>query len=85
MDIDFPKPKISLRQAASVLIFLLKLFSLEKEMFEVSIVVALMPAAASSVLIAKRYGGCPDFTGQAIIVTTLFSLITIPLWLWILL
>ncbi len=69
----------------AVLIFLLKLFPLEKDMFEVSIVVALMPAAASSVLIAKRYGGCPDFTGQAIIVTTLLSLITIPLWLWILL
>ena len=54
-------------------------------MYEVCIVVALMPAASSSVLIAKRYGGCPDFTGQAILVTTLLSLLTIPLWLWILL
>ncbi len=69
----------------AVLIFLLKLFPLEKEMYEVCIVVALMPAASSSVLIAKRYGGCPVKSGQAILVTTLLSLLTIPLWLWILL
>lgn len=69
----------------AALIFLLKLFPLQKEIYEVSIVVALMPAAASSVLIAKRYGGCPDFTGQTIVVTTLLSLVTIPFWLWLLL
>lgn len=67
-----------------ILIFLLKQFPLEKDVLEVCIVVALMPAAASSVLIAKRYGGCPDLTGQSIIVTTLLSLVTIPAWLWFL-
>ena len=38
-----------------------------------------MPAASSAVVIAESYGGDPDFAGRAIILTTLFSLGTIPL------
>ena len=61
------------------LLLLLRLLPLPEEAYQVAAVVALMPAASSSVLIAKRYGGDPDFAGRAIILTTLFSLGTIPL------
>ena len=60
------------------LLLLLRLLPLPEEAYQVAAVVALMPAASSSVLIAKRYGGDPDFAGRAIILTTLFSLGTIP-------
>ena len=57
----------------------LKLLPLPADVLLVTLVVALMPAASSSVLVARRYGGCEDFAGQAIIITTLISLLTIPL------
>jgi len=60
-------------------LLLLRLLPLPEVMYQVTAVVALMPAASSSVLVAKRYGGDPDFAGRAIILTTLFSLGTIPL------
>lgn len=60
-------------------LLLLRLLPLPGAMYQVTAVVALMPAASSSVLVAKRYGGDPDFAGRAIILTTLFSLGTIPL------
>lgn len=62
-----------------VLILVLLALPLPREAFEVAMVVALMPAASSSVLVARRYGGSEEMAGQAIIVTTLLSLITIPL------
>ncbi len=63
----------------AALLLLLRLLPLPEEVYQVTAVVALMPAASSSVLVAKRYGGDPDFAGRAIILTTLFSLGTIPL------
>ncbi len=60
-------------------LLLLRLLPLPTVMYQVTAVVALMPAASSSVLVAKRYGGDPDFAGRAIILTTIFSLATIPL------
>jgi predicted permease len=38
-----------------------------------------MPAASSSVVIAKEYGGSEDFAGATIVLTTLLSLASIPL------
>ena len=67
----------------AMLIFLLKLLPLERDVLEVCITVALMPAASASVLIAERYGGSTELTGQAIIITTSLSIITIPLGLWL--
>lgn len=69
--------RLVLIPAAALL--LLRLLPLPEAMYQVTAVVALMPAASSSVLVAKRYGGDPDFAGRAIILTTLFSLGTIPL------
>ncbi len=62
-----------------LLLLLLRLLPLEPDAFQTAAVVALMPAASSSVLIARKYGGDHEFAGQAIIVTTVLSLVTIPL------
>lgn len=59
--------------------FVLNFFPIPEDMIEVLMVVVLMPAASSSVVIAKEYGGAEDFAGAAIVLTTLFSLGTIPL------
>ena len=60
-------------------LLLLRLIPLSREAYQVMAVVAVMPAASSSVLIAKRYGGDPDFAGRAIVITTVASLVTMPL------
>lgn len=62
-----------------ILVLFLRLLPLSTEVFQTLAVVALMPAAASSVLVAGRYGGDAEFAGQSIVVTTLCSLVTMPL------
>ena len=62
-----------------VLLLLLKLLPLPPDVYQTVAGVALMPAASSSVLVARQYGGDYEFAGQAIIVTTILSLATIPL------
>lgn len=57
----------------------LRFFPIPQDMIEVLMVVVLMPAASSSVVFAKEYGGAEDFAGAAIVATTLLSLATIPL------
>ncbi len=61
--------------------FILKNFSISQDMVEVLMIVALMPAASSSVVFAREYGGAEDFAGAAIVITTLLSLGSIPLML----
>ena len=62
-----------------MIIFILKLLPLPEAAYRVTFVVALMPVSVSSAMIARRFGGDPNFAGQSIIVTTLASIITIPL------
>ena len=68
-----------------ILIMIFKLLPLDVEVFRVLAVVALMPVSSSSVLVARRYGGDLDMASQAIIITTLLSIVTAPLMLRILL
>ena len=51
------------------------------ELKQVVIIQASMPAAMFPILISRMYGGSPVIATQIAIATTLFSLITIPLWL----
>jgi len=51
------------------------------ELKQVVLIQASMPAAMFPVLISRMYGGNPVIATQVAIATTLFSLITIPLWL----
>jgi predicted permease len=62
-----------------MLVAILKLFNLSQENFRVIFIVTLMPVSASSAVITRRFGGDPNFAGQAIIVTTLASIATIPI------
>ena len=64
-------------------VFLLHLLPLEKPLLDVAVMVALMPASCSSALIVKQYGGCQDYAGQAIVCSTVFSVATIPLFLYL--
>lgn len=45
----------------------------------IAIVVSLMPTAVSSTVITRRYGGSPTFAVQAAVLTTLLSILTVPL------
>jgi malate permease and related proteins len=61
-----------------ILVTILKLFNLPQDNFRVIFIVTLMPVSASSAVITRRFGGDPNFAGQAIIVTTMASIATIP-------
>lgn len=61
-----------------ILVTILKLFNLPQDNFRVIFIVSLMPVSASSAIITRRFGGDPNFAGQAIIVTTIASIATIP-------
>ena len=65
----------------AILIAVLKMLPLPHDVYEVCFVVSLMPAAVSSALVARLYGGDGEFASQSVIVTTLLALATVPLWM----
>lgn len=65
----------------AIMIFILKLLPLPPDVYRVIFVVALMPASASSAVITRRFGGSPEFAGQAIILSTILCAVSVPLWL----
>ena len=65
----------------AILITVLKVLPLPREIYEVCFVVSLMPAAVSSALVARLYGGDGEFASQSVIATTLLALATVPLWM----
>lgn len=67
------------------IIMMLKFLPLPQDIFRVLAVVSLMPVSSSSVLVARRYGGDIDLASQAIIITTVLSIVTAPIMLKILL
>ncbi len=66
-----------------VIVSILKTLNLPDNIFRVIFIVSLMPVSASSAVITRRFGGDPNFAGQAIIVTTIASIITIPIMIYI--
>ncbi len=64
--------------AAIGLIFLLPL---EADVRRILVLVAIMPVAVSSVVLCELYDGDSDFSASAVLVTHLFCLITVPIWL----
>lgn len=64
-------------------VLLLKLLPVKKELLDVGMIVALMPASCASALIVKQYGGSSDFAGQSIMFSTVCSAATIPLFLFL--
>ena len=63
----------------AVFIAVLKILPLPREIYEVCFIVALMPAAVSSALVARLYGGDGEFASQSVITTTLLALTSVPL------
>ena len=55
------------------------LLPLNLEVERVALVVALMPSAATSAVLARRFGGDPDFAAAASLVTTVAAVVTVPL------
>lgn len=60
-------------------IVILKLLPLPYQVYQVSVVVALMPAAVASPLFVRRFGGDAALAAQTLVVTTAISCITVPL------
>ena len=68
---------------AVALVFLLPFG--EETLRKVLLVVAIMPSAIASVILSEVYGGDIAFSSVGVLVTHLLSLITIPMWLFLLL
>ena len=47
--------------------------------FSIAYVVALMPSAVMSVILARRHDGDPEFAAETAVVTTVISIVTVPL------
>ena len=60
-------------------IILVKLLPLNEDVKNIAYIVSLMPAAVTSTVLTRRYGGDPDFAAQAAVITTLLSIITVTL------
>jgi hypothetical protein len=61
-----------------ILLAVLKTLPLPKEVFRVVFVVSIMPVSSSAVVFMRRFGGNPDLAAQAAVITTLLSIISIP-------
>lgn len=57
----------------------LKLIGAEGIVFGVSVVIQAMPAAVMTGILAEKYGGDTILSSKAIFITTLFSILTIPI------
>lgn len=63
---------------------ILRLIALPSDVYEIAVIIALMPLAVSSVIYTRIFGGEQDFAASASLVTTIASIVTIPLALWLL-
>lgn len=66
--------------AIPVLVFLaLKPFSFDSVVMAIPVVIAAMPSAANTAIMANEYGSDVSLASQAVFFTTLFSVVSIPL------
>ena len=63
-----------------VTILILRVLPLSIDVYQTALVVAIMPATMQSPLLTRRFGGDPDFAAASLLITTLISLASIPLW-----
>lgn len=57
----------------------LNILPIPKDFYNIAVIVSLMPTAVTSVIITRRYGGNSSYATSAALVTTLLSIITVPL------
>lgn len=60
-------------------ILLLKQLPLSRHQYEASVIIMLMPVAVSTILMTRRYGGDPEYAASTALVTTVLSMVTVPL------
>ncbi len=66
-------------------VLILSMLPVSQAVFQITVVVALMPVAVASTIFTIRYGGDPEYAAQTSILTTLASALTVPLALSVLL
>ncbi|MGB3367563.1 MAG: AEC family transporter, partial [Acidaminobacteraceae bacterium] len=62
-----------------IVLFVLKAFGLEGYMVSIPVLLTAMPAAANTSILASRYGGDVKLASKAAFVSTLLSILTIPI------
>jgi predicted permease len=65
-------------------ILILRLLPLSSDVFTIAVIVSLMPAAVSSVIMTRRFGGSAQYATNAAFITNLLAIITVPAALWFL-
>lgn len=65
-----------------VTILVMRLLPIHKDVYSVSVIVALMPTAISSVIMTRRFGGDPEYAASAALFTTVGSIVTVPIAVW---
>jgi len=63
-------------------IIILNALPISSDVYNVAVIVSLMPVAAASVIMTRRFGGSPDFAASTALLSTIASVITIPVALW---
>lgn len=63
-------------------ILILKMLPVAPDVYSIAVIIALMPVAISGPIIARVYNGDSDFAANAALVTTVVSILTVPLALW---
>ncbi|GAA0181643.1 AEC family transporter [Clostridium sediminicola] len=64
-----------------IILLIMKRLPIDPIIIKVMIIIAAMPAAALGAIFAESTGRAPKYASKVVFVTTLFSIITIPLWL----
>lgn len=64
-------------------LLIIRHFNLPTIISNISIMLLAMPSAANGVIFAERYDGDYNFASEGVFFTTLLSLVTIPLFIWI--
>jgi len=62
--------------------FALKPFNLSEIVYASCVLLTAMPAAANTVILATRYNKNPKFASELVTITTLISLVSIPIWMY---
>ena len=67
------------------IIFLLKILPIQLDVYvrNIIIIIAIMPCAVNSVVLAEIFNSDTDFAAKSVLVTHIFSLITIPFCIWL--
>ncbi|MBN2643757.1 MAG: AEC family transporter [Victivallales bacterium] len=65
-------------------IWIIKMIPMPLDIYRVAFVVSIMPVSVNTSVLTLRYGGNPELAGQAAVITTVVSIVTIPLLLYLL-